>query len=118
MPSIVQCKLALSIHPDLQWGMSWNETEHLKKRFQVICDVDWDEMSPTETEGVRSCARCDKAVFATPTEAAFNHHAALGHGVFAPTTGEPWSQSQMVRRRPRGSRSPIPPATVWAGWPR
>lgn len=66
--------------------MAWNETERLKKRFQFICDVQWDDMDPTGRPGVRSCSRCETPVFAAPTEAEFDHHASLGRCVFAPTT--------------------------------
>jgi hypothetical protein len=91
--------------------MAWNETERLKQRFQFICDVRWEDMDPTADAGVRTCGRCDKAVFTAASEAEFDRHARLGRCVFAPTT-----HGDALIAKPEGP-PPAPPPLAGAPMP-
>ena len=61
--------------------MAWNESEKLRPRFGFVCDERWEDMSPAEGAGVRTCAQCDRSVFAAQTPEDFEHHARQGHCV-------------------------------------
>ena len=65
--------------------MSWNDRAQLTPRFRIICEVEWDELQPSDEEGVRVCSRCKKAVFAVHDESSFERCASLGHCVFVAT---------------------------------
>lgn len=61
--------------------MAWNKSEKLRTRFGFVCDERWEDMSPAEGAGVRTCAQCDRSVFAAQTPEDFEHHARQGHCV-------------------------------------
>lgn len=92
--------------------MSWNDRERLQPRFRILCDAQWDEMTP-RSPGARHCARCDRVVHMAHDEAAFDDLARAGACVFV----QPARGPALVAQPDDPSRPEIPNQVPMGGAP-
>ncbi len=61
--------------------MAWNDEAKISCAFRFKCPKVWDNLQPTQHEGIRHCPECDRDVHLALTEADFRRHADEGHCV-------------------------------------
>ncbi len=61
--------------------MAWNEQAVIECQFRFTCPKVWDNLQPTQQEGIRHCPECNRDVHLALTEEDFRRHADGGHCV-------------------------------------
>lgn len=89
--------------------------------FKVVCPQRWEELAPTEAQGVRHCGQCDRDVYFCSTDRETIEHARSGHCIArempdnselpsiyvgqpheAPTITAQQEEASLLERRERG----------------
>lgn len=88
-------------------------------QMQLVCDVRWQAMTPTERADVRHCQRCDRPVFQVTTEQEFHAQASAGQCVaFLPEQvavelAEAWPHGEMLAGKPAFADPPESKRKPW-----
>ena len=71
-----------------------------KCEMEVLCDKNWDDLNPTEEDGIRFCKDCKKLVFYTQTAAELEIAAEKKLCVYVvPESGAHQLQKMLKRRQ-------------------
>jgi uncharacterized protein (TIGR02996 family) len=83
----------------------------VRQLFSLVCEQSWDEMTPTEDDGVRRCEKCKENVHYCDTLLVARRHAGQGHCValdlgIIRRPGDLFPQRVLIRGRMLPARVP------------